>query len=118
MAIERNEKSIIVKNILAAKDKKEQVKIEAQLHAISVGEVKDILKEYDADLRLINGRSKKPVPETPKITVKQAIDVICERVAELNKRREELIRELKIVEDELAGINTYVDVKCLKKRGE
>lgn len=58
-AISENEQSIIVRNILNAKDKREQVQIEADLHETSVDIIKDILKEHDVNLRILNGGSRK-----------------------------------------------------------
>lgn len=49
------EKKEIVKNILGAADKKKQLGIEADLHCISKGDVKEILKAEGVNLRIFNG---------------------------------------------------------------
>lgn len=49
------EKKEIVKNILGAADKKKQLGIEADLHRISKGDVKEILKAEGVNLRIFNG---------------------------------------------------------------
>lgn len=115
--IPQNLKSIIKNNILAAKNKREQLKIEAELHDISVGAVKDILKEYGISLRCLNGFVKKDAkpqeapepepeqtPEPERTSVKQAIDVICARVSELTKQRDFFKQQLNIVNDELTAL--------------
>lgn len=55
MIITDSVKKEIVNNILNAKDKRKQVQIEADLHCISKGVVKDILKEEGYSLRILNG---------------------------------------------------------------
>lgn len=49
------EKKEIIKNILGAADRKKQLGIEADLHCISKGDVKDILKANGVDLRIFCG---------------------------------------------------------------
>lgn len=49
------EKKEIIKNILGAADRKKQLGIEADLHCISKGDVKDILKADGVDLRIFCG---------------------------------------------------------------
>ena len=53
------ERSEIVKNILNAKDKRLQLKIEADLHLTSVTAIKEILKERGFSLRILNGGNGK-----------------------------------------------------------
>ena len=49
------EKKEIVKNILGAMDRKKQLGIEADLHCITKGDVKDILRANGVDLRIFCG---------------------------------------------------------------
>lgn len=49
------EKKEIIKNILGAADRKKQLGIEADLHCITKGDVKDILKANGVDLRIFCG---------------------------------------------------------------
>jgi len=49
------EKKEIIKNILGAADRKKQLGIEADLHCITKGDVKDILKTDGVDLRIFCG---------------------------------------------------------------
>lgn len=53
--ISDNEQSIIIKNIMQAKDKSKQCQIEADLHCISKGMVKEIQKKHGISLRILNG---------------------------------------------------------------
>lgn len=55
MKITDVEKKEIIKNILGAADRKKQLGIEADLHCISKGDVKDILKADGVDLRIFCG---------------------------------------------------------------
>lgn len=57
--IPKSERSEIVNNILGAKDRKEQLKIEADLHLTSVTTIKEILKDYGVNLKIFNGGSRK-----------------------------------------------------------
>jgi hypothetical protein len=59
------EKKEIIKNILGAADRKKQLGIEADLHCISKGDVKDILKADGVDLRIFCGgrRDKKHIED-------------------------------------------------------
>ena len=57
--IPKSERSEIVNNILGAKNRKEQLKIEADLHLTSVTTIKEILKDYGVDLKIFNGGSHK-----------------------------------------------------------
>lgn len=57
-SIPKSERSEIVNNILGAKDRKEQLKIEADLHLTSVTTIKEILKDYGVNLKIFNGGSR------------------------------------------------------------
>lgn len=57
--IPKSERSEIVNNILGAKNRKEQLKIEADLHLTSVTTIKEILKDYGVNLKIFNGGSHK-----------------------------------------------------------
>ena len=57
--IPHSERSEIVNNILGAKNRKEQLKIEADLHLTSVTTIKEILKDYGVNLKIFNGGSHK-----------------------------------------------------------
>ena len=67
------EKNEIIKNILGAADRKKQLGIEADLHCITKGDVKDILRANGVDLRIfcggrhdkkhIEGQAQEPVDE-------------------------------------------------------
>ncbi len=56
--IPKSERSEIVNNILGAKNRKEQLKIEADLHLTSVTTIKEILKDYGVNLKIFNGGSR------------------------------------------------------------
>ncbi|MBQ6170553.1 MAG: hypothetical protein IJK30_11430 [Ruminococcus sp.] len=55
MKITDAEKKEIIKNILGAADRKKQLGIEADLHCITKGDVKDILRANGVDLRIFCG---------------------------------------------------------------
>lgn len=55
MKLTEYDESMIVSNITHAKDKKKQLSIEAELNAISKGDVKEILKKHGVSLRIFNG---------------------------------------------------------------
>lgn len=57
--IPKSERSEIVNNILGAKNRKKQLKIEADLHLTSVTTIKEILKDYGVNLKIFNGGSHK-----------------------------------------------------------
>lgn len=93
-AISENEQSIIVKNILGAKDKRKQVEIEADLHESSIGIIKDILKEHGVNLRILNGGSHKKkrledelIDEAPKeqAIINEAVEAVKDFDAALSK---------------------------------
>lgn len=66
--IPKSECSEIVKKILGAKNKKEQLKIEADLHLTSVTTIKEILKEAGVNLKIFNGGSHKKKHVEDKLT--------------------------------------------------
>ena len=74
MIITDSVKKEIVNNILNAKDKRKQVQIEADLHCISKGVVKDILKEEGYSLRILNGGNfaKKHIEDELEVPAEQA----------------------------------------------
>ncbi|WP_297956291.1 hypothetical protein [uncultured Ruminococcus sp.] len=93
-AISENEQSIIVRNILGAKDKRKQVQIEADLHESSIGIIKDILKEHGINLRILNGGSHKKkhiedelIDEAPKeqAIINEAVEAVKDFDAALSK---------------------------------
>lgn len=74
MKLTEYDESMIVSNITHAKDKKKQLSIEAELNAISKGDVKEILKKHGVSLKIFNGgrHEKKHIEdklaeETPKV---------------------------------------------------
>lgn len=88
------ERSEIVKNILNAKDKRLQLKIEADLHLTSVTTIKEILKERGFSLRILNGGNGKkkhiedeiitPVEEIKAVEEQAEPDVIGEAWRDLS----------------------------------
>lgn len=74
MIITDSVKKEIVNNILNAKDKRKQVQNEADLHCISKGVVKDILKEEGYSLRILNGGNfaKKHIEDELEVPAEQA----------------------------------------------
>lgn len=58
MILDQNTASEIVRNVLGAANQKAQVLIEADLHAVSVKEVKGLLKDAGIDLRSLKGERK------------------------------------------------------------
>lgn len=101
-AISENEQSIIVKNILGARDKRKQVQIEADLHESSIGIIKDILKEHGVNLRILNGGSHKKkhiedelIEETPKEQEQKVVDEAVKAIKDFDTalRKGEQIEE-------------------------
>lgn len=88
------ERSEIVKNILNAKNKRLQLKIEADLHLTSVTTIKEILKEKGYSLRMLNGGNGKkkhiedeiitPVEEIKAVEEQAEPDVIGEAWRDLS----------------------------------
>lgn len=58
MKLDQNTASEIVRNVLGAANQKAQVSVEADLHAVSVKEVKGLLKDAGIDLRSLKGKKK------------------------------------------------------------
>ena len=58
-ALPHEDEQEIIAHIRDAKNKKEQVQIEAQLHNISPEIVKDLLREHGWNLRCLNGGNRK-----------------------------------------------------------
>ena len=58
MKLDQNTASEIVRNVLGAANQKAQVSVEADLHAVSVKEVKGLLKDAGIDLRSLKGERK------------------------------------------------------------
>lgn len=73
------ERSEIVRNILNAKDKRLQLKIEADLHLTSVTAIKEILKERGFSLRILNGGGKQKHVEDEIITPVENIEAVEEQ---------------------------------------
>ena len=67
MKLTEEDKKEIVTNIKNAKDKRKQVEIEADLHNTSKGIIKDVLREYGFNLRILNGANllKKEKADAP-----------------------------------------------------
>lgn len=58
MKLDQNTASTIVRNVLGAANQREQIQIEADLHAVPVKEVKALLKDAGIDLRSLKGEKK------------------------------------------------------------
>lgn len=58
MKIDQNTASTIVRNVLGAANQRAQIGIEADLHAVPVKEVKELLKDAGIDLRSLKGEKK------------------------------------------------------------
>ena len=94
MIITDSVKKEIVNNILNAKDKRKQVGIEADLHCISKGVVKDILKEEGYSLRILNGGN---------FAKKHIEDKLAEETPQVeNEAKQEDYREETYTEEDLA----------------
>lgn len=117
MIITDSVKKEIVNNILNAKDKRKQVQIEADLHCISKGVVKDILKEEGYSLRILNGGNfaKKHIEDELEVPAEQA------NYSEETYTEEDLAKQWRdlaippISDEELQDIITPVDKIPYKK---
>ena len=89
------ERSEIVKNILNAKDKRLQCKIEADLHLTSVTTIKEILKERGFSLRILNGGNGKKKHIEDELNEEQEIITPVEEI-----KAGEAWRDLSIPPDE------------------
>lgn len=91
--IPKSERSEIVNNVLGAKDRKEQLKIEADLHLTSVTTIKEIMKDYGVNLKIFNGGSRKK---------KHIEDVLAEEQEIITEEQEIItpVEEIKAVEEQ------------------
>ena len=91
--IPKSERSEIVNNILGAKNRKEQLKIEADLHLTSVTTIKEILKDYGVNLKIFNGGSR---------TKKHIEDELAEEQEIITEEQEIItpVEEIKAVEEQ------------------
>lgn len=90
------EKKEIIKNILGAADRKKQLGIEADLHCISKGNVKDILKAEGIDLRIFcGGRHDKKHIEN-ELTAEQVVEPAPAKLGETNEELAQQWAELAI----------------------
>ena len=110
--ITQDEAGLIVRNVLNAKDRKAQVKIEAQLHDTSEDVVKELLRADGNDLRsLLNGGSRKkkqPAPE-PAPDTDKALLQLFNRVNELTAQRDAIVKELCEIKTQIIMINKAID---------
>lgn len=112
--ITQDEAGLIVRNVLGAKNKKEQVKIEAQLHDVSEDTVKELLRADGVNLRVLNGgsRKKKHVEASkPELTnnTDKALLQLFNRVNELTAQREAIVKELCEIKTQITMINKAID---------
>ena len=91
----------IKRNVLEAADQKAQVKICAELNAVSEDVIREILKEQGVDLRRLRGGVSKRIaetkphkqksPPTPStVTLSDAIATIQAELSDINRRQYEL----------------------------
>jgi len=86
--IPKSERSEIVNNILGAKNRKEQLKIEADLHLTSVTTIKEILKDYGVNLKIFNGGSRKKKRIEDELTEEQEIITPVEEIGTVEEQAE------------------------------
>lgn len=86
--IPKSERSEIVNNILGAKDRKEQLKIEADLHLTSVTTIKEILKDYGVNLKIFNGGSRKKKHIEDELAEEQEIITPVEEIETVEEQAE------------------------------
>ena len=86
--IPKSERSEIVNNILGAKNKKEQLKIEADLHLTSVTTIKEILKDYGVNLKIFNGGSHKKKHIEDELAEEQEIITPVEEIETVEEQAE------------------------------
>lgn len=103
--IPKSERSEIVNNILGAKNRKEQLKIEADLHLTSVTTIKEILKDYGVNLKIFNGGSRKKKHIEDELAEEQEIITPVEEIKAVEEQAEpdvigEAWRDLSIPPDE------------------
>lgn len=87
--IPKSERSEIVNNILGAKDRKEQLKIEADLHLTSVTTIKEILKDYGVNLKIFNGGSRKKKRIEDELAEEQEIITPVEEIETVEEQAEQ-----------------------------
>lgn len=86
--IPKSERSEIVNNILGAKNRKEQLKIEADLHLTSVTTIKEILKDYGVNLKIFNGGSRKKKHIEDVLAEEQEIITPVEKIETVEEQAE------------------------------
>lgn len=86
--IPKSERSEIVNNILGAKNRKEQLKIEADLHLTSVTTIKEILKDYGVNLKIFNGGSRKKKHIENELAEEQEIITPVEEIETVEEQAE------------------------------
>ncbi len=86
--IPKSERSEIVNNILGAKNRKEQLKIEADLHLASVTTIKEILKDYGVNLKIFNGGSHKKKRIEDELAEEQEIITPVEEIGTVEEQAE------------------------------
>ena len=117
--IPKSERSEIVNNILGAKDRREQLKIEADLHLTSVTVIKEILKDYGVNLKIFNGnRKKKHIEdefneEQEIITPVENIEAVEEQATqEPDPKAENFLSEVPLVKCNASADDIIGKVKC------
>ena len=108
-SIPKSERSEIVNNILGAKDRKEQLKIEADLHLTSVTTIKEILKDYGVNLKIFNGGSRKK---------KHIEDVLAEEQEIITEEQEIITEEQEIITEEQEIITPVEEIKAVEEQAE
>ncbi len=108
------EKKEIIKNILGTADRKKQLGIEADLHCISKGDVKDILKADGVDLRIFCGgrhdkrriedeiieeQAQEPVDEPDTTEQAESDEELAQQWADLSIPPEDIELDCKIITD-------------------
>lgn len=88
--IPKSERSEIVNNILGAKNRKEQLKIEADLHLTSVTTIKEILKDYGVNLKIFNGGSYKKKRIEDELAEEQEIITPVEEIETVEEQAEKI----------------------------
>lgn len=86
--IPKSERSEIVNNILGTKNRKEQLKIEADLHLTSVTTIKEILKDYGVNLKIFNGGSHKKKRIEDELAEEQEIITPVEEIETVEEQAE------------------------------
>ena len=87
-SIPKSERYEIVNNILGAKDRKEQLKIEADLHLTSATTIKEILKDYGVNLKIFNGGSHKKKRIEDELADEQEIITPVEEIETVEEQAE------------------------------